>query len=31
VRVGFQIGDRIAQIQKQVIARRLIGPAARGR
>lgn len=28
---GFQIGDGTAQIQKQVIARRLIGPAARGR
>lgn len=28
---GFQIGDGTAQIQKQVIARQLIGPAARGR
>jgi cyclohexanecarboxyl-CoA dehydrogenase len=28
---GYQIGDGTAQIQKQVIARRLIGPQARGR
>jgi cyclohexanecarboxyl-CoA dehydrogenase len=28
---GYQIGDGTAQIQKQVIASRLIGPEARGR